>query len=132
MVTRVSESRKRWEWRRSDARSGCGRGCGGGCAGVILVLTVGLLLSAFNAAIGVGVSVRVPFTQSNLSLAGAIGEKDKVEGALPPYLEGRLAGHQNFINQTNTLAIWVAEGAGVAVLGHQEGAPLIDLHLVAH
>jgi hypothetical protein len=126
-LSQVSEEKKRSGWRRR----GPGTGCGGGCAGVIIVLTVGLLLSAFNTAIGVGVSARVPFTHSNLSLAGAIGQKDKVEGALPPYLEGRVAGHQNFANQTNSLTIWVAEGLGMAVLGQQDGAPIIDLHLTA-
>jgi hypothetical protein len=99
---------------------------------VILVLTVGLLLSLFNTALGIGLSVRVPFTGSNITLAGAIGAKDKVVGTFPTYVQGRLAGNQNFVNQTSTLTIWVAEGAGLVVIGHQESAPVVDLHLEAH
>lgn len=113
--------RRRW-------RGGTG-GCG--CASVFVVLTVGLLLSIFNAAIGVGVSVRVPFTSSNVTIAGSVGQKNKSPDALPPYVHGRLGGNQNFINQSNTLTIWVAEGTVIIVVGQQEGAPLVDLHLEA-
>jgi len=127
----VSEEQKRKQWHRRGPGGGCS-GCGGGCASVIVVLTFGLLLSIFNAALGIGLSVRVPFTGSNITVAGAVGQKDKVDGALPVYIQQKLAGNQNFINQTSTLTIWVAEGAGVVVVGHQEGAPVIDLHLEAH
>ncbi|HYM66045.1 MAG TPA: hypothetical protein VEW68_02025 [Patescibacteria group bacterium] len=98
---------------------------------MIVVLTVGLILSIFNAALGIGLSVRIPFTESNITLAGAVGEKDKVGGALPVYVRDRLASNGNFVNQTSTLTIWVAEGAGMVVIGRQEGAPAIDLHLEA-
>ena len=126
----MSESRRRrWYWSRSSS-SGCG-GCGGGCASVLVVLTVGLLLSIFNADIGIGVSVRVPFTDSNFTIAGSVGKKEKAADALPRYVHGKLGGNQNFINQSNTLTIWVAEGTVIIVLGRQEGAPLIDLHLEA-
>ena len=61
-----------------------GRGGGGcGCASLIVVLTVGLLLTLFNTAIGVGVSVRVPFTASNVTLAGSVGKKEKAPESLP-------------------------------------------------
>src|SRR5690242_4743696 len=117
---------------RRDRRRWRGGGCGGGCASVIVVLTVGLILSLFNAAIGIGVSVRVPFTSStNLTLAGSVGKKDKAPDALPPYVHGKLGGNQNFINGSQTLTIWVAEGTVIFVVGQQEGAPLIDLHLEA-
>ena len=106
-------------------------GCGCGCASVLVVLTVGLLLTIFNASIGIGVSVRVPFTESNLTVAGSVGKKEKAPDALPPYVRGKLASNQNFINQSNTLTIWVAEGTAIVLLGHQEGAPLVDLHLEA-
>jgi hypothetical protein len=96
-----------------------------------VVLTIGLLLSVFNAAIGIGVSIRIPLTSSNLTVAGSVGEKEKAPGALPPYVHGRLGGNQNFINQSNTLTIWVAEGRVIILLGQQPGAPLIDLHLEA-
>ena len=116
-------AKRRWSGNRG--------GCGGGCAGVIVVLTVGLLLTVFNTAVGIGLSVRVPFTGSNLTLAGSVGDKDKATEVLPAYIHDKVAGNQNFVNQTNTLTIWVAEGVGMVVLGHQEGAPVIDLHLEA-
>ena len=123
----MSDSRRaRWAW---SGRGGGGCGCG--CASVIVVLTVGLLLSIFNADIGIGVSARVPFTDSNLTIAGSVGKKEKAAAALPAYVHGKLGGNQNFINQSNTLTIWVAEGTVIIVLGRQEGAPLIDLHLEA-
>jgi hypothetical protein len=118
------DGRERRRWR--------GGGCGGGCASVIVVLTAGLILSLFNAAVGIGVSVRVPFTSStNVTLAGSVGKKEKAPEALPPYVHGKLASNANFINGSQTLTIWVAEGTVIFVAGHQEGAPLIDLHLEA-
>ncbi len=117
----MSESRGRW-------RGGRG-GCGCGCASIFVVLTAGLLLSLFNADVGIGVSVRIPFTESNVTVAGSVGKKDKAPDALPPYVHGRLASNENFINQSNTLTIWVAEGTAIVLVGRQEGAPAIDLHL---
>ena len=116
---------RRWRW-------GGGRGgCGCGCASVFVVLTAGLLLSLFNADVGVGVSVRIPLTDSNATLAGSVGRKDHAPDALPAYVHGKLGGNQNFINQSTTLTIWVAEGTAIFVIGRQEGAPWIDLHLEA-
>jgi hypothetical protein len=94
------------------------------------VLTVGILLSLFNTGVGVGVSVRVPFTQSNLTIAGSIGAKDKAVGSLPEYTDGRLGGNQNFFNNSTTMTIGPAEGAALVILGKQDGAPAVDLHLV--
>jgi hypothetical protein len=91
---------------------------------------LGGALSLFGAVFGLGVSVGIPFTPSNVTVAGSIGTKDKVVGALPNYTQGRLAGNQNFINQSGTLTIGPAEGAGLFVIGTQEGAPAIDLYLV--
>jgi len=96
-----------------------------------VVLTAGLVLSLFNAGVGIGVSARIPFTESNITVAGSVGKKDKAADALPQYVHGRLGGNGNFINQSNTLTIWVAEGTAIIVVGHQQGAPLIDLHLEA-
>lgn len=106
------------------------RGCGCGCAGFFLVLTVGILLSLFDTGVGIGVSVRIPFTASNLTVAGSIGAKDKTVKALPEYTEGRLGGNQNFFNNSSTMTIWPAEGAVVVIVGKQDGAPALDLHLV--
>jgi hypothetical protein len=97
-----------------------------------VVLTVGLLLSLFNGAIGVGVTVRVPFTDSNLTLAGSVGKKEKAVSSLPNYTSGRLARNQNLVNSTTTLTIGPAEGTTLLILGRQPGAPALDLHLEAH
>jgi hypothetical protein len=96
------------------------------------VLTVGILLSLFNTGVGVGVSVRIPFTHSNLTVAASIGAKDKTVGSLPAYTEGRLGGNQNFFNNSTTMTIGPAEGAALVIVGRQDGAPAVDLHLVAH
>jgi hypothetical protein len=104
-------------------------GCGCGCGGFLVVLTIGIALSLFNADFGIGVSARVPFTHSNVTLAAAIGAKEKIAAALPDYTDGRLGGNQNFINNSTTLTIGPAEGAAVVIVGKQDGAPVLDLHL---
>jgi hypothetical protein len=91
---------------------------------------VGILLSLFNAGVGVGLSVRIPFTQSNLTVAASLGAKDKMVKALPAYTEGRLGGNQNFFNNSTTMTIGPAEGAALVIVGKQDDAPAIDLHLV--
>jgi len=116
--------------RRSIRTRYSNRGCGCGCAGFFLVLTVGILLSLFDAGVGIGVSARIPFTASNVTVAGSIGAKDKTVKALPDYTEGRLGGNQNFFNNSTTMTIWPAEGAVVVIVGKQDGAPALDLHLV--
>src|SRR5438093_3622067 len=101
-----------------------------GCGGFVFVFLLGGALSLFNATFGLGVSVGVPFTQSNITLAGSIGAKDKAADALPSYAKDRLAGNQNFVNNSTTLTIGPAEGVGLLVIGKQDGAPAIDLYLV--
>jgi len=105
------------------------RGCGCGCASFFLVLTVGILLSLFNVDVGIGVSVRIPFTPSNLTVAGVVGAKSKAVDVLPSYTKGRLGGNQNFFNNSTTMTIGPAEGAALIVIGRQDGAPPVDLHL---
>jgi hypothetical protein len=124
MNDQAGGDRRRWGTRYRN------RGCGCGGGGFLLVLTVGVLLSLFNAGVGVGVSVRIPFTPSNLTVAGSLGAKDKTVSALPSYTEGRLGGNQNFFNNSTTMTIGPAEGAAVVILGKQDDAPAIDLHLV--
>jgi hypothetical protein len=119
----MSEERHRSRWRGTGGPGGCG------CAGVIVVLTLGLILSLLNTDIGIGISVRVPFTESNVTVAGSVGKREHASDVLPAYVRGRLGGNQNFINQSNTLTIWVAEGTALFVIGHQPGAPVIDLHI---
>jgi len=122
------DGRSRWRGPRFRFNNGCGCGCG--CGGFLVVLTVGIALSLFNADLGVGVSARIPFTQSNITLAASIGAKEKAAGALPEYTYGRLGGNQNFINNSTTLTIGPAEGAAIFVVGRQGGAPVLDLHVV--
>ncbi len=105
------------------------RGCGCGCAGFFLVLTVGIVLSLFNTDVGIGVSVRIPFTSANLTVAGSVGAKAKTVAALPYYTEGRLGGNQNFFNNSSTMTIGPAEGTALVIIGKQDGAPPVDLHL---
>lgn len=110
-------------WRSS--RGGCGCGCGS----VFIVLTAGLLLTLFNSDLGLGITVRIPFTTANVTMAGSVGKKEKALEALPVYVRDKVASNDDFINQSNTLTIWVAEGASVVVVGHQPGAPPVELHL---
>ncbi|HYM96070.1 MAG TPA: hypothetical protein VET26_02105 [Candidatus Sulfotelmatobacter sp.] len=120
----MASDRKRGGW-------GPGRGgCAGTLGGFFFVLVVGIALSLFNANFGLGASVRIPFTQSNITLAGSIGVKEKAKAALPTYDQDRLAGNQNFINHSSTLTIGPAEGAYVFVIGRQDDAPIVDLHVV--
>src|SRR3982074_1637492 len=104
-------------------------GCG--CTSVVVVLTAGLVLSLFNTALGIGASLPVPVSSGHLTIAGALGPKTKAPDALPGYDRGRLGGNQNFINHTSTLTIGPAEGVVLLVLGKQDDAPVIDLHLEA-
>ncbi len=113
--------KKRW------GRGGC---FGSGCGGFVLVILLGGALSLFHAVFGLGASVGIPFTQSNVTFAGSIGTKEKIQDGLPNYTEGRLAGNQNFINQSTTVTVGPAEGAAVFVIGKQDGAPAVDLHIV--
>ena len=117
------EKRRRW----GNRNVGCG-----GCASFLVVITVGLILTIFGIAVGIGVSLRVPLTQANVTLAGSVGKKEKAADALPPYVHGKLGGNQNFINGSQSLTIWVAEGTVIFVVGQQPGAPWVDLHLTAN
>jgi hypothetical protein len=101
-------------------------GCG---SGFFLVLTVGIVMALLNVAISVGLSVRVPLTSANFTIALTLGEKNKAVAALPTYDEGRLGGNQNLFNNSTTMTIGPAEGAVEVILGRQDGAPVFDLHL---
>ncbi len=107
-----------------------GCGCGGGL--FFIVLTVGIILSLVNIGIGIGVSVRIPLTSSNLTIAGTVGAKSKAVAALPSYTYGRLGGNQNFFNNSTTMTIGPAEGGALVIIGKQDGAPAVDLHLDIH
>jgi hypothetical protein len=120
----MSEGKRRW----SRGPGGCG--CISGCGTFIFIFLVGGLLSLFGSVFGVGVSVGIPLTQSNVTVAGSIGTKAKIMEGLPTYVRERLAGNQNFINQSSTLTVGPAEGAAIFVVGGQSGAPAIDLYIV--
>jgi hypothetical protein len=94
-------------------------------------MVVGIILAIFATNLGIGVSVRVPFTESNLSVAGSVGSKELAIDTLPNYLEQKVADNSNFINQSITLTIWPAEVVSIIVVGKQEGAPVVDVHLDA-
>jgi hypothetical protein len=107
------------------------RNVGCGCGGFFVVLIAGTVLALVNLAISIGVSVGIPFTHANITIAGSIGDKDKTADVLPTYTHGRVAGTQNFFNNTTTMTIWRAEGIGLVVIGAQDHAPAVDLHLAA-
>lgn len=120
----MSEKKRRW----TRGPGGCG--CLSGCGTFIFVFLVGGLLSLFGSVFGLGLSIGIPLTQSNVTVAGSIGTKAKITEGLPTYVRDRLAGNQNFINQSGTLTVGPAEGAVIFVIGAQEGAPAIDLYVV--
>lgn len=115
---------RRMRWPRGDRL-----GCGGTIGGFLLVIVLGGALSFFAMALGITASVGVPFMESNITMAGAIGSKDRVIGALPTYARERVAGNQNFINKTTTLTVGPAEGIALFIVGRQEGAPALDLYI---
>lgn len=117
-----------WHRGRVKGRGGCG--CLSGCGTFVFVFLLGGLLSLFNSVFGLGVSVGVPFMQSNVTAAGSIGAKTKIVEGLPTYVRERLAGNQNLVNQSITVTVGPAEGASVLVIGRQEGAPAVDLYIV--
>ena len=122
MSAESPQPRKRFRYRN--------RSFGCGCSSFFFVLIVGIILAIFNVGVSAGISVRIPFTSSNLTIAGAVGAKDKAVKALPDYEDGRLGGNQNFFNNSTTMTIGPAEGIGLLVIGHQDGAPPLDIHLV--
>lgn len=104
-----------------------GRGCG--CTFPLVVLVVGIALALFSSNVGIGLSLRVPFTESNLTWAGSVGTKDLAIDTLPDYVEPKVGDNSNLINKSITLTMGPAEGTSVIVLGNQEGAPIVSLHL---
>src|SRR5215218_10259057 len=114
--------------RPSETRS-YRRGCG--CSFTLVVLIVGIALALFGSNVGIGVSARVPFTESNLTLAGSVGSKDLAIDTLPDYVEQKVGDNSNFINKSITLTIAPAEGTSLVVLGKQEGSPIVGIHLDA-
>src|SRR2546426_292772 len=75
--------------RRRGYRPWRGGNWGCGCTSVVVVLTAGIILSLFNLAIGLGASVRVPFTASKLTVGGSVCTKNKAPPALPGFTSRR-------------------------------------------
>ncbi len=93
------------------------------------MLTVGVVLALLNVAAALALSVGIPFTTSNLTVAGAVGEKERALEVLPGYARGRVASNQDFINHSTTMTIWRAEGVAVVIIGKQAGAPALDFQV---
>src|SRR3712207_166471 len=115
--------------RRASQTRSYRRGCG--CTSLLVVLVVGIALALLGSNLGIGLSVRVPFTESNLTWAGSVGGKGLAIGTLPDYVEQKVGDNSNFINKSITLTIGPAEGTSIIVLGKQEGAPIVGVHLDA-
>lgn len=106
-----------------------GNGCGCGCASLITVMTVGLGLAIASTGASIGGSFRIPFTESNVTLAGCVGSTEKARHSLPDYIEERVGEDQDFINSSQTLTIGITEGCATFIVGEQEGAPEIDIFI---
>lgn len=100
-----------------------------GFAGFFVVITLGLILMLINVGFSLGLSFRIPFTQSNLTLAGCLGEKNKAVDSLPLYIKYRLGNNQDFMNHSMTTTIWKIEGCEIGVIGEQSSAPLLGIHI---
>lgn len=100
-----------------------------GFAGFFIVITVGLLLMLLNVGLSLGLSIRIPFTQANITMVGCIGEKNKAVDSIPEYVKGKLGNNKDFMNHSMTTTIWNIEGCEMGIIGDQPGAPLIGLHL---
>jgi len=100
-----------------------------GFAGFFVVITIGLVLMLMNVGLSLGLSLRIPFTQANLTLAGCLGEKNKAVNSLPLYVQGRLGANKDFLNHSMTTTIWNIEGCEMGIIGEQPGAPLLGIHI---
>lgn len=100
-----------------------------GFAGFFIVITLGLFLTLINVGLSLGFTVRIPFTQANLTAAGCIGEKNKAVNSLPDYVKRKLGNNQDFINHSMTTTIWNIEGCEMGIIGKQPGAPIIGIHI---
>ena len=113
----------------NSEREGSKNKTGCGLSGFGVVILLGLIFAALGVGIGGGCSMRVPLTDANISVGGAIGKKEAVQQALPNYLQNRVADNSNFVNHTGSLTVWVAQGMDVVVIGKQPEAPVIDLNI---
>jgi hypothetical protein len=94
-----------------------------------VVLIVGIALSLFGLAIGGRLSVRIPATEANITVAASVGGKAFTRRAYPEYVARRLATSEDLVNATQTLTIGPAEATAALIVGKQEGAPAFDIGL---
>lgn len=99
-----------------------------GFAGFFIVLTFGLVLMLLNVGVSLGITLRIPWTNVNLTAAGCLGQKGKAIASLPAYVNGKLGDNHDFINHSMTTTIGPIEGCEIGILGHQSGAPTFNFH----
>lgn len=103
-----------------------------GCSPFIVVASLGVILALTDTSLGIGVSGRLPYTETNITLAGSLGHKSKAEETLPGYVANQLGGNTNFINSNQSLTLGSAEGTSIFVAGKQKGSPrIIGIHIKA-
>ncbi len=102
-----------------------------GFAGFFVVITLGFVLMLLNVGISLGLTMRIPTTNANLTAAGCLGEKNKALASLPSYVRNRLGSNQDFINHSMTMTVGPIEGCEMAVIGYQNGAPSFSIHIAA-
>jgi hypothetical protein len=90
---------------------------------------VGLILTLLNVGFSLGFSIRIPFTNANLTGIGCIGEKNKAVNSIPNYVKDKLGNNQDIINHSMTTTIWKIEGCEMGIIGNQPGSPIIGFHL---
>lgn len=94
------------------------------------MLTVGLILALIGAALGITVTAHIPATHANVTLGGSIGKKELTKSVLPPYAQRTFGENTNFVNSSNSLTIWLAQGRQQFVIGNQPGAPRLSLDVL--
>lgn len=99
-----------------------------GFAGFFVVITIGLVLMLLNVGISLGISFRIPLTQSNLTVVGCLGEKGRAIASLPTYVNGKLGDNHDFINHSMTMTVGPIEGCEIGIFGKQAGAPTFGIH----
>lgn len=99
-----------------------------GFAGFFVVITIGLVLMLLNVGISLGISFRIPLTQSNLTVVGCLGEKGRAIASLPTYVNEKLGDNHDFINHSMTMTVGPIEGCEIGILGKQNGTPTFGIH----
>jgi hypothetical protein len=100
-----------------------------GFAGFLIVITIGLILMLLNVGFSLGGTIRIPFTNINLTGAGCIGQKAKATQALPAYVQGKLGDNHDFINHSMIWVIGPIEGCEIAIIGRQLSTPPFNIHI---